>query len=191
MAKDNPQDRFNQIAKQLRALVVDIPGEAITPHGKLLFLIAGVFDDAVDPPPDPEPKIPPGELVVDQNGNLRAMSGDGPIAMCPTVSRYRCGETLRLATGEDACEYIKASPKLALAHFRHLARLVVSQEPKPELKGDDKLQWEVVERRLSKSGEPIVNQVTGYVYHATFDSELLVWIVKPKENSNERQGTDA
>ncbi len=173
---DDPQDRFNEVAKRLRAIVLDIPGEAITPHGKLLFLIADVFDDALDPPPEPEP-IPPGELVIDNCGCLRRTTQEG-------LTYLEGGKApdyaVRLATVGDVQRFTNECPNVVFYAVRDFARLLVSQEQPPDLIGGDEDVFTTPERRLGKAGEYCFDAVTGRVFYLHCDTVIPAWTVTKK-----------
>ncbi len=185
MAKDDPQELAKSIASLLRQRFE--PGDI---GYRTAMLIADAFADALDPPPEREQEIPPGELVADDEpyifvqseGGLRFLAG-GPSACSP--------DEVHLASSAEVQSFAKEYPTTLHEALLHLARLLVSQEQPPELIGGDEDVFTTPERRLGKSGEYCFDVADGRVFQIDYDTVIAAWIVKPKDNHYEQQGTDA
>ncbi len=179
-------DPLKQAAERFRSVAEKDPGG-------IGHLTAREIADLLDPPPEPEPEIPPGELVKDKLGGLLFTTTAEPLRLDAYMDlRPDPGAgALRSVQPRDVQRFVDGNFNFVTCIFRTFARLVISQEPKPELKGEDKENYTVVEKRIGHAGQYTVSTGDGRVRILAITTALLVWIVKPKENSNERQGTDA
>ena len=149
-----------------------------------LEAVARALADALDPPPEPEPEIRPGELVLADGEYILITSDEG---MLWTKGNRAPPNFVvdRIATQNDVEQWAKRFPGSLFSAFQCLARLLVSQEQPPELKGEDREKYVVTEKRPAFCGERFVNPWSGNVAKFTCADEtaLRVWIVKPKEDT--------
>ncbi len=171
-------DQMKQAAERLneQARSLDQP---------LLALVA----IALDPPQEPE--TPPGKLVMACGNVLQITSEDG---LCwPNGDKSDPAYPIdRIATEADVTQWANEFAYSNFKALQLLARLVASQEPKPELKGEDKEKYVVVEKRVGLHGERHVNIYGEVVFiNRTERTAFRVWIAVPKDDPHEKQGTEA
>ena len=185
MATDDPRQLLTDAAEQLRKKYRELlhTGSA---HGyrEVLLTVA----DALDPPPKPEPEFPPGTLVATADGCLRITTTDGLLMPGPGLSAFCDEEIHHKATATDVTRYVNdGAAEVVLEGLQDYALFVVSQEKPPELLGDDKEKYVVVEKRIGKAGEWYVSPNSKAILRLYEESALPVWIVKPKEQCHGRQ----
>ncbi len=173
MAKDDPQELL-ALANRLRTHADEYDGPDENVRDVLREL--AVF---ICPPQDPEPEIPPGELVLVGGEYLQITSNEG-LRWTGGVLDDDQGTITRIASSDDVKKWAQRYYGSSLKAFKHLARLVVSQEQPPELIGGDEDVFTVPERRFGKTGEYCFDAVTGRVFYIQCDTVIPAWIVTKK-----------
>ncbi len=188
MAKDD----LKTVAERIRAI-----SKTIDPNRPIGFCdCMSEVANALDPPPDPEPEFLPGELVQTEMGYPLIATKDGYIYLSKLQKHEWPAKALVPITPEALQEYFSEPANMGFLHeaLSRYAHLVVDQEQPPELGEVDSMAYNTpTEKRCANFQENYVEPATGQVLRRRerFPTKNHVWIVKPKENSNERQGMDA